>query len=442
MTPGVITLKDSNRVKSMETTRLPLNPINYGVYLSNDDLSKGKPWPPLQFKERNESLKLLRQLYNGDLSQLLDTRDRKLTRVQTNHFLTEISQLSSILLAVPTEIEGAEIDISDKMLSEALSRSLVDQFRYGGAIMLAIVSQDGLSLDVVDPEYYYPLGDGRTRTGFITAVPIVSSDAENSEYDKLEVTYVVPSTAGIPMAFRMLVDINESAIDTDIATLNPEPIGFQLAFPVLLSPTANSWGTSIIRTLAPLVLEKAIRLSSASHILNANERPTWALTNKEAATPEDILTGASDTASPEEKAAAQEAIDRTEVLTEIYQTARDADLAIINVAASSASSLEWKGNITASLSLVQELNKDITNISLIPEALRSGTAASGTALKLQSTFFYTKTREMLERTKETVDYLLSEITRKDVSLSWPHYLDSLAPEAEEPATIDIEVVDE
>ena len=140
-------LIDNDRVEVLETTNLPLKPINYSIFLSMDDLKKGKPWPPERFKERNDNISLLRSLWDGDLSVLLSARDHRAVRVYSNHFRTEISQITNLLLTSDIEIStsGAdqadtpsEIVISEHLLEDALGKALIDQQRYGGAILSLI----------------------------------------------------------------------------------------------------------------------------------------------------------------------------------------------------------------------------------------------------------------------------------------------------------------
>ena len=397
-------LTQKPEINSIETSLLPIDPVDYTILASLADLEKDQVWPPTRFSNRNKVLRTLKRAWRGDISGFVEG-NRRAVRVMDNSFKTAIRKITSLMLV--SRIGQSTEVLNQLTLEHTVANSLIDQQSLGGSVLVAGLDEnEQLYLKAIDPEYFYPFSTD-AQEGYIIAVPEVSPESDSTEENPDWLNVIVAAEGKVVSRTYKYV---EGSIGEQVEA--EKELGPQMALIVPYLYTKDNWGTSEYETVLPYMLEMAIRMSSSSHILNAHEDPTLLIYN--------------------DKALEQSVLDRTQtkdkdeiqrLMTAYVRDVKDQDVAAVRLKQGNAKYLTWDGNIEGSLTYTMFLKESIQEMLGIPKALIDETPTSGVALKLQSVFFYAKTLSMIESTKMVVEMLLSGVSNSQITLEWPHYFD-------------------
>ena len=431
-------LVQHEKAEDLETEAFPIRPVNFLIPATLDDI-EDENWPPTRFRNRNYKLELMDDLWDGDFSRFV--KNKRSTRVSFNHFRKITTFTVDMLMS-----SRATLNVEDLMrggdLVDALCRTITDQMKYGGSTVLGFVygsgdeedeAEDVLELLVVEPQYFYPLLEG----GFIVAIPFISEKATGDEYDKARVIVAQPDEDNGLLKFRdSIYTRSGSSSDRTGGGLSEEDgsevrTGAASAKVILRSPiTSYGWGTPIFNDIAPLVLEQSIRLSSFSHVLNANEKPTLAFKTGDGES--NLLTVDQDVRLRDVDQRETYRKYAQEVVTTYMREIMRQDVAT-NILWGDAKYIEFTGQLSASQFFIQHLHQLISMSTGIPQVLyETGTPTSGVALDEMLIGLYLSTLAIFNRTKRGMEELLNDLVGVDdgnVQLEWDHYIDVKKKEA-------------
>ena len=246
---------------------LPLKKENFNIYLLPDEIAHGKRFPPQRFSDRDDRLVILDSLYEGDFYSFVTDREMVELAISLPRRLVTVQ--SDLLMMSPLETEYP--------LRHVAASAIRDMLAYGGAVLLAQITNEGPSIVTVDPPSWYPLDGG----GAAFVQPYVSTSAQSSRPDKVEVTLVQDgqvieehygwnSMGGIVGQFGPM----ESS----------EVIGEGDVILSVRSPENGIWGESIYLDLTSPLLELAKRFTQNSEILDENADPlvVWSMSDADA----------------------------------------------------------------------------------------------------------------------------------------------------------------
>ena len=109
--------------------------VDSDIRVQDGDLAENKTWPPRQFTERDERLRVLDCLWRGDFSPI-PTWQPGPSPVPINLFFSYSTQVANILTSEPPSVAGLD-EMFNRRLEETAYDALVDQSRFGGAVLLA-----------------------------------------------------------------------------------------------------------------------------------------------------------------------------------------------------------------------------------------------------------------------------------------------------------------
>ncbi|MCY4581602.1 MAG: hypothetical protein OXE50_02200 [Chloroflexi bacterium] len=397
-------------------TTLPLRDVDFDLAITDSDLGSGV-WPPPRYLDRNNRLLLLWQMWEGDLSGLVEYNED--VQLPVNLFRRVSTSISDLLLM--SEIEAA-ID-----LAYVAYNAIIDMPRFGGAVLWAGVNVEGEPfLSTVLPPYWYAHEDG----GHVFILPYVSSRAPSPLYDRAEVVHVEPSgfTYSQDRGFngRTFTSAPAEAVTN---------LGTSAVFIVPRAPVFTTWGTALYNDLAAPVLEISKRFTANDDSLDKNQRPVLLWWEDQSDIESRFLPRDDD---------GMEIIDPTDaqkaeaIIMGLEAARRESVLAIPNTA-TKAEYLTWDGSLAASFTQI-EASKEIMNIlSGIAVLLsRNESPMSGTALKLQNQPLYAMTRAMQNDLRTGLEAALSYVLGGEQAVTWEHPWDADDGEVQEPELEDPE----
>jgi len=393
---------------SVTAATRPLRPIDWDLYATLDDLRR---WPPSRFASRNERLDHYQTLYRGDYTNMVATQDA--VRVRVNYHRRLVTLVAGLLTTVDP-VQTPEL-VDPQALTVVASELLVDQLRYGGAIVRCGLAPDiGPYIDVLDPTAWYPLEDG----GHLIVSPYVSATAQDANPDRARVTII--DNRGTTSLFDYSWSGSTLGDQLDTGT----SLGWSVVERVTMLPRVPGWGTSWYDDLTPLVVELARRLTSASSILDAHERPllsTWV-------DDQDLSAFLPDDPNPPLGNA------RRGAAVPGLEDWRRHDIVSVPNQLQRYEYITWDGQLSASINTIEQLRMSIHVLTAIPAILEAVSGVpSGVALKRLLLPLYAVTRSLQSQTRLALEAVLSGIGQfagyGDIRVEWPHAFDALDEEA-------------
>ncbi len=410
--------------RDYETNKLPLAPINWALEITEADLSKESraSWPPTRFRERQNRLALYSRVYTGDHSDFVT--DRKLTRVSVNYYRRVINAVTNLLLRVPVEQVGQPL-IDDQALRHLIADCLLDQMRYGAALLRTTIDPTGdLRVGVVDPATWYPVEGG----GDLVTYEYTSAEAMSAAADR--VTMFLTDADG----FLVKQDRELQHGQIGDAVSPPEDVGRAWTQVVPHTPRVAGWGTSLIDDLLPLVLELAIQQTRISHVLNAHSEPTLLAIAEQSELDWLAADGEAEGWDDEFATQPEPDADGLKRATETVREIRRQDVALAPSPGYDLKYVEYQGKVDGGMGYIALLREQLGYLSGIPSVLDQSTGApSGVALKRLLVLLYGDSGEVQEDTRVAVEQSLNAPFESPVvALDWPDALDYFDQDTAQP----------
>ena len=394
--------------------RLPLDEINYAVYLREEEIAPSREFPPNRFRERDRYLQLFYEMWRGDLRQFVSQERRRDGLITMNYLRRFTSFVSQALLTSEPQVTGAEeIDVR-----EALADAVEDAIRYGRAY-LSWMPSEGV-LGTIDPRMVYPLSE---EAGYAIASSYVSDVAPSSQPDMLDMTlaradgsaetvtysWQGASSTGTYNSYNLSGGSPHGTLSEPQET-RPEPD--TLIAPVDMAPKRVGWGTSAYEDMLPLVLEVQRRLTHTSGILDANAQPPLIVKATKSALQRNFPVSPliMNPTDAQREAAVREGLDawrRSEIVElpdeswDVFYLTNDTDI---------ASSHEQ-------IDLVKRMLEFHMGIPAVLE-MDEGTPPSGAALRTMMVAQYSMQKALMQDIVAAVNELIEPAV-----LEWPHPLD-------------------
>ena len=404
-------LRNREEDAKRETVKLPLEYVNWELYARESEI--GETWPSVRFDIRDTRIALYEQLYRGNIGPLIV--DQSYRRVFVNWFGRCCDIMAKLLTSAEIMVNGVEVD--DAMLQNIAADLIIDQIRYGGALLRTTLFEGEPFLQRIDPSCWYPTMDG----GHVLSVPYTSDESDSPRHDRIRFTIIREDGSGEERIYTYGGE--RRSTHKLLETNNLESPMFVTK--ILMSPhTSNDfWGTSKFDDLSPVLLEQTIRLTSYSKILNAHENPMLNRYISESELPEFAGTTPAESLDP----------DR---LREVANQAKD-DWRAQNTAFSfdsvaKSEYLTWDGQLVASNFYLDRLEKEISMLTGIPEMLADGQEVpSGIALKRMFTILYAQSLAIKNDTQFGLETGLNALYENgSITIEWPHFFDELSDDLE------------
>ena len=381
---------------------LPLKDVTFDIDLAANEVPRrAMSWPPTRFRDRDNRISLLTDLWQGDLSAFVD----KATRVELpiNYFRRLSTAQADVLMMSEPE---AALDIQD-----AVRQALIDLSRYGGSPLWAGRGVTGDPfLTTVLPSSWYPREDG----GHVLVTPYISSTAEVAQNDVAEVVVIEPD--GETRISHW--DWQHGTIGNRVVA--EEDAGESIIVVAPRPPWQGRWGTSMYPDIISPVLSMALRFTQNSQVLDKNANPllTWWMEQLDAY---DRFKGASDPDDPSGLT--------TEEIQKIIRGGLDALREHPNIQlpdqAVKLEYVEFTGQLQASFTQIEESKQLLSFLTGIPTLLEQEIPPSGVALKRIMLPWYAATKalqnELIERLEEALSFALGG----EQTVTWEHIFDQL-----------------
>ena len=235
-------------------------PVDFDIYITDQDFESGRPWPPDRYATRNQRLDILDRLGRGDLT-CLEGYKRSDTPVEPNLFAYYSDRLCDLLLMNPPVAAGFD-DAFQETLVKVAYDGLRDMGQYGGTI-LAVVG-DGLA--AYHPSRWYPARDG----DYIIQVIQPDGPDEGSDEGSDKRTLRVWFFSDEDTVTETVYAVDGNAVG---AQRSSSSLGAGALTVVPKRPCVGIWGTSKYLGMATLVREIARQESSSARTLALSGRP-------------------------------------------------------------------------------------------------------------------------------------------------------------------------
>ena len=255
---------------------LPFPEIEMDMHLDPDEMADDDvQWPPDRFRQRDEKLAIYRELWQGNLSSLVDRADRIPRRV-TNLF-RRIPKIHAALLGVsPIGIDDDSLRVS----AERAGYEAVTNLMRSG---MGWLWYDGEQVHCIDPAEAYPLHGG----GLCWARRYTSHVAKAAEQDRIRIYSIGPdgtwsmwvrawSGSGTAQTEQASARNASGPGIGNLGAVVEEPTAdaaSEGAYPMALPPLNGTWGTSEYDDLAGLVCALAEAHDLRAQILVRNITP-------------------------------------------------------------------------------------------------------------------------------------------------------------------------
>ena len=401
-------------------TTLPLLDVNFDIEVGRD-VAVETQFPPQRFLERNRRIDLLYRLWQGDLTQLVESHADIMLPINYFRRTTTI-----IVEALMQSVPEAPLDLRD-----LAAGGLRDMHRFGGALLWGGVNAEGEPfLTTVLPEFWYPRDDG----GHLLFFPFISSEAQTVNPDRAELIQIDPDgTTTLEVREWATGRFRPGGFTAPVVSGNQvgrvvqaaEQVGFSAIEIAPRDPVVGVWGTSAYLDLASPVLAQGLLYSRANRALQG-AWSTWYVEDTDAAAQ-----------FPVDETGKTPAQIRTARAEELQDHLDDPALRLPNEAVK-VEALSFQGNLSESRALMERGDQIINTISSVPSTLdRNQIPMSGTALKLYNAPFYNATNTMQATLLDATNRLLEFIYGVPDLAIWPHYYDTFGePEAPAPASGD------
>ena len=378
---------------------LPLVKVSFEQYITFDEISTTRIFPPPRFAARNTHLQNLDDIYESDFRKFVAQSDQDLVAIPSGLSGAIIDDFVNIMLMSEPECEYP--------LRQVAADAVRDMLTYGGAVVLSVFPIEGTPyLRIISPDCWYPAED---REGLIIFEPFTSVSATNPTPDRARITVLENGR----LEERTVIWSGASGTGTIGDTLSTETIGAAQAFYSPRSPANGIWGESLFMSLAGPLFEITKRVSQNSRVLDKNVNP---LLMYSAATGDAIEEFSDDTKDAEEQ--------QNDIIKGIEQL-RKGDAAHINDNIQKLEYLEYTGNMGASMEQLKMARELISNMTGLPGVFESlGNApASGRALMLQFIKFFANTSTLQKDLTEVLEMAVNAIL-PGATVVWPHVFET------------------
>ena len=351
---------------------LPLPEIQWAQTVDASEVRREEQWPPARFEVRNQRLGLYHDLWRGDISSLVDPALLEDNSVGPQNIFRRIAKFcADLLVREPPTMGDDDGSLADLELLRIGHSLVTNSIRYGAAYLLIGTLAGEPWLRSVDARYVYPqptLGD------WIIAEPRTRGNATTPNL--LEFTIIAGGVGsnriirGTPTGSNSQVTIGAPV--TELVDLGPMRL-----IPVLALPEQAEGiiGTSWYDDLATTVVQKARRMAANTRVLDDNGDPLLLLRgNLDNYT---TLPGV-----PQSAAVRTNDPNTIKRDAKVARRLRQAGPLIVPTGIDSAEYVTWDGGLTASMAMLEQLDRDFHFMSGIPAALGSDTAVpSGVSLR-------------------------------------------------------------
>ena len=341
-------------------------PINLNPDIPLSAFTRGKPIVPSEATVRVQRLGDYQSLYDGDFTPITST-DNLLNEVQpgmsqkiiTINWFRRISDFfAELMMAYPPEVHE---DIEEEFWN-ALHSAIIDQTRFGTAIMHAYVQDSVPKIERVDPRQYYRLVDGSQ-----VALSRLYGDAQ-AVYYRMQ-RYYPDRVEQYTLNTTLSATIN--SIRSEGGGVLPAGVD-QLLSVAPQRPAEGDFGRGIYVDMAPLVLELIRRITYNSDILDIHSNP--------------LLIGWRKGGNLSYGMEREEAKTLREQITRVWRNWRKQSvLPLDSDQYDKVEYLTWDGALNGSFAQIQEIEQQLYTTTKAPAALQasmnSGVVPSGAALK-------------------------------------------------------------
>ena len=351
------------------------------------------------------------------------------TRVGSNYFQLSTTAISNLLMASPLSITPEGV-IDSRIIRHVMSDLLINELRYGGAVMVSGVDTDGDPyITSIDPLCWYPRRDG----GFFIVKPYTSDEATSELADRIEVTIAEPDGEAYKTTYEFSgSSFGKETVGMSIGERLDEPEYDGLAFQTVMHnhPEVPGWGTSRFDRMISNALELNVRQTQLSHIFNAHLDPSLIIVaNREdlnrLVTKQDI---AYDDADIEKQ------LSPEKIMVNAIEVVRDMLLQDVTVTSNTVLAWEWKmltAKFVDALAFIDKVRLQTQIDSGIPPQIYEvgGIPTSGVALKRLMFNLYTESLTLQDDTKAQFEEGLNKIVDSgNIEVHWVNAFDYIDAE--------------
>lgn len=373
-------------------------------------------WPPPWFIPRDKRLALYRELWLGDLRQLVGPYDR-VPRRFPNLFRRIPEVIAALLLTSPPNIDDDEARLA---AVRAIRQAILHMMRSG----MTWIGATGGELYAHEPAWTYPISDGSVLV--TRPYPLA---------DRIRFRHVGADGS----VTTWLQEFNGSSVSTVAAggpvsgTVGPiiepamplEALDTELVSTPNVVPLRGNWGQSNYDSLAGLICELAESHDRSSSIRAAHERPllTYRIANADVT---NSVLAELDTSYITESDDSVTAVDQ--FVRGVLRKLRSADALRLLDGVSDLSYVTWDGQLAANQTAMESIHEELRLMTGLPSLLTSATGQlpSGESLKRQLLILYATTSEL----HRTLLYALERALGQP--LDWPHAFEALETDTREP----------
>ena len=350
---------------------LPLPEIEWAVTVNDGDLSKGQTWPPTRFAARQERLQLFHELWRGDVSRLIDTRQLANASVGPVNAFRRLSKFVADLLVreVPTvgDTDGA---LSDAQLMRIVHAAATQATKSGVGYLLFATTSAGPMIRGLDTRHVYRLTSG----GWLIVEPRIAPGSAGSIPNALQVINVdTDHNATVLVVSGTPTGIGDQITVGPVTAMSA--LGEVMIVPVLSLPeiAENIIGLSWYEDIITIVIQKARRMGANTKVLDENSDPLM------------LLRGNLDnytTLPGVPPSVAVQSPGEMRRQAAIAKRLRQAGPLVVPDGIESAEYVTWTGDLEASMMMLERLDKDFQFLSGLMAALTAETQVpSGMSLR-------------------------------------------------------------
>lgn len=336
---------------------LPLDDTDWGTTVTYDDLM-GEEWPPYRLRPRQDRLELYHDLWRGDLRRVTPYLELHQAHVAAFNVFRRLAKFVADLMVREHPTAGGEAGMSDMALLTTAHSLPVNMIRYGGAVLVAAMGDDGPLVQAVDIRYAWPLAGG----GWIVSEPRMSPGSTQTTPDVLQFTIIDDGMMVVLAREKYPTgDLNRHNLGP---TLSAGVVGTDAEATVLpaLPISTAGWGTSWFDDLLTIVIQVARRTAGNTRILDEHVEPLLLVrgaldrfTRAPGVPPSSAVAGDSDV------------LDEQEAIARLRRAGR----LVTPDGFEDAEYIEWSGNLDASMNMLQFLMKMFRLQSSLPAVLDS-----------------------------------------------------------------------
>lgn len=355
-------------------TPLPLIEVDWATAVPVESVAGDNEtqWPPTPVAPRVERLKLLHDLWRGDVSQIMDVRQLIASGVGPINVFRRVAKfVADLLVRESPEAQGSDI-IQAIDLVVMVHDLVSDMVRYGGGLLLVADGPEGPLIQRLDAQYAVPTAEG----GWIVAEPRMSPTATSTTPDVLQFIVIHDGEAGV---------LNRSQTPTGVqAGTNLGPVlssgvigtaAEVVTLPALPTQPGGTWGTSWYEDLITIVVQTSRRAAGNTKVLDENTNPLLLFRG-------DLDRYTTLDGVAPSRAVSNPAPGQIENEQAIINRLRQAGALGLPDGVEDATYVTWDGNLEAAMAMLDWIDKQFRLLSGIPGVLDSDEAVpSGISLR-------------------------------------------------------------